>query len=93
MAGVVVGQSLINQSKLRTIASEFNEMKLQFNTFNLKYSSFPGDMPNAHDYWPGCNSGSTESQCNGDGNKKIDFGADDSDRESMRYWQHLYLDL
>ncbi|MDA0782810.1 MAG: prepilin-type N-terminal cleavage/methylation domain-containing protein [Rickettsiales bacterium] len=68
VAGVVGGQALVNQSKLRTIITELNQFKFQINTFYLEYNALPGDMPNAHSYWPNCNSGATAVQCNGDGN-------------------------
>ncbi|PIR37102.1 MAG: hypothetical protein COV35_10920 [Alphaproteobacteria bacterium CG11_big_fil_rev_8_21_14_0_20_39_49] len=55
-------------------------------------------MRNANSYWPGCNSGATATQCNGNGNKFIGWDGADSgssngtdDNETFRAWQHLSL--
>jgi hypothetical protein len=64
---------------------------VQLNIFYLEYSQIPGDMTNANDYWPGCNSGTTSAQCNGNGNGTIEYTHNSNDNESTRYWQHLYL--
>ena len=52
VAGVIGGQSLIQQSKLRSIITDVNKYKTAYNTFYLQFSSLPGDMSNASSYWP-----------------------------------------
>jgi prepilin-type N-terminal cleavage/methylation domain-containing protein len=98
IAGVVGGQSLVNAAKLRTLIVELREHEVVVNAFKLEYRYLPGDIPNANDYWPGCNSGATETQCNGDGRGIVayfdkDFGGTNAtdDAEPFRAWQHLSL--
>lgn len=91
VAGVVGGQALVRQSKLRTIVSDYNAYEVALNTFRLEYSALPGDMANAHDYWNGCNSGATANECNGNGNNSIQWGGNNAGNESTRAWQHLNL--
>lgn len=91
VAGVIGGQALVNQSKLRTIITEFNQFKIQLNAFQLEYDAIPGDMANAHDYWPGCNSGATAAQCNGNGDNYVVHDDNINNNETFRYWQHMGL--
>lgn len=71
VAGIVGGQTLVKQAQLRSVYADANKYKVAINAFKLEYNQLPGDMDNAHDYWPGCNSGATAAQCNGNGNKLI----------------------
>jgi len=98
VAGVVGGQSLVKQAKLKNVISEFNNYKTAINIFKLEYDNLPGDMPNANSYWSGCNSGATANQCNGNGNRRVGFPVHDSgstngtnDNEVYRVWGHLSL--
>jgi len=52
--------------------------------FEERYSYFPGDLPNALDYWPGCNASST---CNGNGDGILSS----TGAETVQAWQHLGL--
>jgi len=97
VAGVVGGQALVKQSKLRTLINEINQYQVAVNTFKLEYNHLPGDIPNAYDYW-GNSCDSTPSNCNGNGNRKVFPPALDSgstnvtnDFEGYRNWQHLSL--
>jgi prepilin-type N-terminal cleavage/methylation domain-containing protein len=91
VAGVVGGRALVESSKIRTVISEFKQFEVAFNTFRLTYSAYPGDMTDAHSYW-GSSCDSTASNCNGDGDRLVDWGVDnDADREIMRTWQHMAL--
>jgi len=98
VAGVVGGQSLVQQAKLRSVLKEFNDYTVATNTFKLEYNNLPGDMPNAVDYWgqaaagASCKTtiGSGTQTCNGDGNKRISQYYANSN-ESFRYWQHLLM--
>ena len=97
VAGVVGGQALVNQSKIRTLINEINQYQIAVNTFKLEYNNLPGDIPNAHDYW-GNNCDSIASRCNGNGNKIVGWNLEDSgsslgsqDHEPFRQAQHLSL--
>lgn len=93
VVGVVGGQDLVKQAKLRQIITDVQNIKIAFNAFKLEYDSLPGDMINANDYWSGCNSGSTARDCNGNGNRIINWndspGICPSSQEPLRFWQHL----
>jgi len=64
VAGVVGGQKLVNQAKLRTLISEINKYQAAFMSFKLQYEGLAGDFKTASSYWPGVP--------NGDGNGKFD---------------------
>lgn len=91
VAGIVAGQSLVKQAQLRGIVSDVSKYSSAHNTFILQYNARAGDMSNASDFWPGCNSGQTNAQCNGDGNRQVFVDTDLADNEALHYWQHLSL--
>lgn len=91
VAGVVGGQSLVKQSQLRSVITEYNKYDTAINTFMLEYSSLPGDMPNAYDYWAGNCAGSAAT-CNGSGNQRVVYTeAATSSQENFMAWRHLSL--
>jgi len=83
IAGVVGGQSLIQQGKIRSQISEFQKYQVAFNTFRLEYNAVPGDLDRASQYWSGV--------LNGDGNRRITGDADMAHgaREQIRFFEHL----
>ena len=89
VAGVVAGQSLVRQAKLRQVASEFRSIESSTNSFMLQYNAKPGDMVNAWSYWSSQNCGnSSQANCDGDGNGSVGY---DSVLEDRAFWQHLSL--
>ncbi len=93
VAGVSAGQSLVKQSQLRAVYSDFSKYRVAFTAFRLQYDALPGDMEKAYDYFGsalGCtdaNVNTTIAGCNGDGNQKI--GNITTAGEGLRAWQHL----
>jgi hypothetical protein len=81
VAGVVGGQTLVQQAKTRGIISEVEQYKVAFNTFRLQYEAFPGDMTTATSYWSGT--------ANGDGDGVVSEGWSTAEAENLRAWQHL----
>ena len=77
VAGVVGGQNLVKQAKLRGIISEYNEYQVAYNSFKLEYNGVPGDFNRAADYGIGSN---------GNGDKKIAT----IHTEAVLAWKHLY---
>lgn len=77
VAGVVGGQTLVKQAKIRTLITEYNEMKLAMNAFKLEYDAIPGDINNAVAYGIGAN--------NGNGDKAIHTRL----TEALYAWEHL----
>ena len=47
VAGVVGGQTLVLQAKIRSQISDFNKYKIAYNTFQLEYNAIPGDFNQA----------------------------------------------
>jgi len=98
VAGVVGGQTLVKQAKLRSIVSEQQATKLALNEFKLEYDAVPGDFNNAMAYWTGangCNAAGTGAsvlaECNGDGDKRIENVAIGGAWEAYMAWKHLQL--
>ena len=85
VAGVVGGQSLVRQAKLRSVISEVNEYNVAMNAFILEYDALPGDFDNATSYWP---SGGTS---NGNGDRVIHVQSPNVNTEAIRGWEHLSL--
>ncbi|MFN8972800.1 MAG: type II secretion system protein [Alphaproteobacteria bacterium] len=98
--GVVVGQTMIRNAEVASVITERGKYKDAVLAFRDKYASYPGDMPDATNYWgsaggdgsnPGCLNGQTTSAiatCNGNGNGLVaDGGASFSERFTL--WKHL----
>lgn len=83
IAGVLKGDSLIKAARLRAVISEVGKYRVAVNSFNAKYSAYPGDFDEGAEYWTGSSSG--------DGNSKIEFlnTAGVPVYEGYMAWQHL----
>ncbi len=79
VAGVVGGQTLVKQAKIRTLITEYNEMKLAMNAFKLEYDAIPGDINNAVAYGIGV------AGHEGNGDKAIHTRLN----EALYAWEHL----
>lgn len=93
VAGIVAGQSLVKQAKLRSLASDLSKFELAFNTFHMQYDALPGDFDNAYAYWGSscATGGSAQDNCNGNGNGLIEAAGMPDAAENNRAWQHLAL--
>jgi prepilin-type N-terminal cleavage/methylation domain-containing protein len=90
VGGVLAGQELIRQAKMRTMMKAVEDYKTAIVGFKAKYNCNPGDCPNAHRFFDdkGCGtnnvvSSTTTTGCNGDGNNIISVA------EGMNVWAHL----
>jgi len=91
IAGVTAGQSLVSQTRLRSIINDYGKYNVAYNAFKMQYNALPGDITNAQDYWPSCTDDGT-NPCNGNGDNLIFWsGAGLDPQEGMRAWQHLSL--
>ena len=91
VAGVVGGQALVRQAKLKGINADINSFIVASESFRQQYNSFPGDLTNMKSYFSTCTD-SGGNTCNGDGDARIDNGGDDlAPYEDIRFWQHLSL--
>jgi prepilin-type N-terminal cleavage/methylation domain-containing protein len=94
--GAIIGaQSLIRSARANRIVTEVVEYKKAVLAFKLEYNSFPGDMPDATDYWGSANGTDTiwwscsaslpasgTQTCDGDGDGQVTG-------EQFLFWQHL----
>jgi prepilin-type N-terminal cleavage/methylation domain-containing protein len=79
VAGIISSNSLLKQSRIRTLISEINYMKSNIDNFSLKYEYLPGDITNATIIWPNA------STASGNGDSEI------NNNESFYIMQHLNL--
>jgi prepilin-type N-terminal cleavage/methylation domain-containing protein len=93
VAGVLVGQDLIQQAQLRKTMNQLTAFSRAANVFRLKYDFLPGDFPSAYRFlgaFSGCSD--TENNqaayagtgCNGNGD-----GAVLLENEDLIFWAHL----
>jgi prepilin-type N-terminal cleavage/methylation domain-containing protein len=87
LGGVLKGQELITQARVKNIASDFNQVAAAVYGYQDRYRKLPGDDNGALTRWP---NGSTKG---GDGNGVIDgnFNSATDDAEPRLFWQHLRL--
>ncbi len=64
VAMVMGGQSLVHSSKIQSIILDTRKIEVAVATFLYSYEYYPGDLPNAEEYWPGLTT-------NGDGDGRI----------------------
>ncbi|MDA0782826.1 MAG: prepilin-type N-terminal cleavage/methylation domain-containing protein [Rickettsiales bacterium] len=94
VAGIVGGQKLVTQAKIRAVISEFNKYDAASSTFHLEYNAILGDMPNASAYSLGVNCSGAPYDCNGSGNDRIHWqdmnnGIAYDNHENFIAWTHL----
>jgi prepilin-type N-terminal cleavage/methylation domain-containing protein len=99
IGGIVIGREMIKQAQLKTIMSDIEIFNKAFYSFRQKYNCWPGDCPNATQFFGtasgGCNTGSrTGTQtCNGTGDGKIGNSGNgngfSSAHEMFSFWHHL----
>ncbi|MBY0406454.1 MAG: prepilin-type N-terminal cleavage/methylation domain-containing protein [Rickettsiales bacterium] len=74
---IFVGQSVMRSTKLNSVLSDASRYTGAITEFRDKYTSLPGDMPNAEAFWGtvsgGCPNGSGEvgQVCNGNGDGAV----------------------
>ena len=98
VSGVVGGQALIEQSKMRELVSQINQIKLAVDSYKLQHNALPGDHNRASDYWGQAGncyadvSGSTDT-CDGNGNGYLAYIApgdtSNVEYEAWHFWKHL----
>lgn len=86
VGGVLTGQELIKQAKLRSIIKEFQSYDAAVNTFKAKYNGLPGDLTNAKTIFNYTCSNITTAR----GDRKIEWTwINDCGAEQMEAWMHL----
>ena len=87
VAGVVGGQAIVQQAKLRKVISDYSAYKVALHAFDLEYNKLPGDMDNATSYWPSSSTGNG----NNNGNIQLLETVPGNGFETFRVFQHLSL--
>lgn len=98
MGGLLIGRNYLRSSELRSIVTQYTSITSAVDAFKSKYTSIPGDMPDAQSYWGVAHatpatcvttaSISTRATCNGDGDGVLEMATAGSN-EVFRFWQHL----
>lgn len=85
LAAIAGGAHLMEAARINKLISSLGFYKQATEDFRKKYKFFPGDLPNAYDYWE-----ADGADANGDGNNRIDDKDNVSCRtECLRAWRHL----
>lgn len=91
IGGVLVGQDLIDQARLGTVASEIQKVQAAYNQYKQKYNQVPGDDSNAFSYF-GTDCAADAGSCNGNGDDDLRDDGDETYQESYMFWRHLYAE-
>lgn len=103
IGGLIGGKSMIRQSQVQSVITDFTNYKNAYNQFKQKYEGVPGDLADATDFWG--SAGGTgkdvacydvyktgQATCNGDGNGVVTgvvLGTHQTYAERFLFWQHL----
>lgn len=63
VAGIIAGQALVEQAKIRSIVADVNKYRTAMQTFIIKYDAVAGDMTNGASFFSGVH--------DGNGNRRI----------------------
>lgn len=85
LSGVVKGQELIVQARIKNVANDFNGLASAIYGYQDRYKTWPGDDGKAGSRWSGATNGDLDGVLEGAFNSKTD-----SD-ESRLLWSHLRL--
>jgi prepilin-type N-terminal cleavage/methylation domain-containing protein len=92
LGGVLKGQELIEQSKIKRVVNDFENMTAAIYTYQDRYRFLPGDDPNAAARWTTAVAGAAATSGNGGGSlapstlaQVLTGGAN----EAGSAWQHL----
>lgn len=93
LGGVLKGQELITQAKIKNVANDLNGMSAAIYGYQDRYKKFPGDDDQAKGRW------STTVSGDGDGDGQVgkavttvlECAVTDKAKENCLFWQHLRL--
>jgi len=99
VGGVLLGNGLLTQSRIKYIAGEFEGMKIAVLTYYDRYAAIPGDDPRAETRWVGrSRNGSGDGRISGSyqasppmGDPLTTLTVSAADGESLNFWWHLRL--
>ncbi|WP_153132594.1 prepilin-type N-terminal cleavage/methylation domain-containing protein [Dechloromonas hortensis] len=85
LGGVLKGQELITQAKIKNVANDLNGMAAAIYGYQDRYKAFPGDDDKASSRWTGASNGDHNGKLSGAFNSKTDTD------ETRMFWNHLRL--
>ncbi len=87
LGGVLKGQELITQAKIKNVANDLNGMTAAIYGYQDRYRKLPGDDNGASARWQ------NPAAADGNGNGQIEgeFNSGTDGDESRKFWQHLRL--
>lgn len=94
LGGVLKGQELITQAKIRNVAGDFSGLSTAILGYQDRYRRLPGDDEQAEGRWtnPATKKGDGNGAVGLTGVKElISCAGDAKDGENCRFWQHLRL--
>ncbi|MBL8439014.1 MAG: prepilin-type N-terminal cleavage/methylation domain-containing protein [Zoogloeaceae bacterium] len=85
LGGVLKGQELITQAKIKNVANDFNGLASAVYSYQDRYRALPGDDSRAKTRW------TQAAVANGDGNGQIggNYNSSTDTDESRQFWLHL----
>lgn len=92
VGGVMVGQSLIRASELRSVGTSAERYKTAIYAFRDKYMGLPGDFDKAESFWGTWSTSGTAASVAGakNGNNDRAYGVTaDRQYERAQFWRHL----
>lgn len=84
VAGVIGGQALVRQAKIKGVVTEVEKYRVALNSFRLEYNALPGDFENAQSFW------GAGTVTNGDGNRLIS-AVHMNQVENLAAFEHLTM--
>lgn len=85
LGGVLKGQELITQAKIRNVANDFNGLTAAIYSYQDRYRALPGDDSRATSRW----SQAGVKDGDGDGQVGGEYNSSDSTAESRQFWLDL----
>lgn len=94
IGAVIGGQSMLKQSEMQTVISDYTKYSNSVEKFRKQYGSLPGDMIDATNFWgddavncpDAAVTDGSPGTCSGNGNEDISDGV-----EPYRAWQQMVL--
>jgi prepilin-type N-terminal cleavage/methylation domain-containing protein len=91
LGGVLKGQELINNAKVKSYATDFRNIPVQLYGFQDKFKALPGDDPLVATHVPGATLATTPAGTVGNGVINGAWNTTTNTDESCLFWQHVRL--
>ena len=91
LGGILKGQELITQGRIRNVANDFQSMTAAINLYQDRYRALPGDDPGAATRWSTTTSGTGDGTIGTGTAGAPAYNSGTASDESRLFWQHLRL--